>query len=192
MKKSIAFYILAVVLFLGCSKKEEADYFQSPVTSGNKVLLLKVDYLTHTFEGGTEFEFPQPSATFTVSYNYKSPGDFGNITLFYKELNEKLFDGSIIWMGKGEMNFPKTLLSPKQFAMAKTYDLIQPAGFENIFDSSSTPPDYTKIWMQVQHLARVRAYLAANPKQAAKFFLYTPSVGIGNPADWDWFILLKN
>jgi len=46
--------------------------------------------------------------------------------------------------------------------------------------------------MSVQSLVKVREYLSKNPKTPVKLFLYTPSVGAGNPEDWDWIIFLKN
>ncbi len=155
-------------------------------------MLLKVDYITNTFEGGKELTFSEPTPTFTITTDYKSPGDFGSIKLIYKELNEKLFDGTIIWMGKGQISFPTQLIEPKEFSVIKTYDILYPVGFENIFDPNNQTYDYTPMWLKVQHLAKVREYLKSNPKAKAKIFLYTPSVGVGNPADWDWIIILKN
>lgn len=179
------------MLFFSCSKIEQDDPFNSSLTA-NKVLLLKVDYLTNTFEGGKELTFNQPTTTFTITTDYKSPGDFGSIKFTYKELNQPLFDGTIIWMGKGQMTFPNNLIDPKQFELVKTYDIVYPKGFENIFNPNNQTYDYSPIWNKVQMLSKVREYLKSNPGATAKIFLYTPSVGIGNPADWDWILLLKN
>ena len=97
-------------------------------------------------------------------------------------------------MGKGQINFPTELIDPKKFNVANTYDIVYPIAFDNIFplSTSNQTYDYSTIWLKVQHLAKVREYLKSNPKAAVKIFLYTPSVGVGNPADWDWIILLKN
>ena len=192
MKNLILSLFLTATLFLSCSKTEKEYGIFNPSLTDNKVLLLKVDYLTNKFEGGKELTFSQPSSTFTITTDYKSPGDFGSIKLTYKELNEKLFEGTIIWMGKGQMNFPTDLIDPKKFELVKTYDIVSPAGFENILDPNNQTYDYSPIWLKVQHYSKVREYLKSNPKATAKIFLYTPSVGVGNPADWDWVILLKN
>ncbi len=192
MKNLILSLFLTATLFLSCSKTENEGGIFNPSLTDNKVLLLKVDYLTNTFEGGKELTFKETTPTFTITTDYKSPGDFGSIKLTYKELNEKLFDGTIIWMGKGQISFPTNLIDPKNFEIAKTYDIVYPIGFENIFNISSQKYDYSPIWLKVQHYAKVREYLKSNPKAAVKFLLYTPSVGVGNPADWDWIIILKN
>ncbi len=193
MKKLLYSLLLTTILFLSCAKTEQVDGMFNPSLTANKVLLLKVDYLTNTFEGGKELTFSSPTSTFNITTVYKSPGDFGNIKLVYKELNEKLFDGSIIWMGKGQINFPKDFIDPKYFnPPVSTFDIISPIAFENVFNPNNQTYNYTPIWLQVQHYPKVREYLKSNPTASAKIFLYTPSVGVGNPADWDWIILLKN
>jgi hypothetical protein len=191
MKKLIYTLLLATLFFASCSKTEEDEIF-NPSLTANKVLLLKVDYLKNAFEGGKELTFSQAATSFTITTEYKSPGDFGNIKLTYKELNEKLFDGSIIWMGRGEISFPKNLIEPKHFEAAANYNIVYPVGFENIFNPNNQTFNYTPIWLSVHHYQKVREYLTSNPQAKAKIFLYTPSVGVGNPADWDWIIILKN
>ena len=52
--------------------------------------------------------------------------------------------------------------------------------------------DYSSIWNSISNLEIVNNYLNTNPNGKINLFLYTPSVGIGNPADWDWYIILKN
>ena len=73
------------------------------------ILISKVDYLTFRYKGfyalnvtnklnsGNEIPF--------VS-QYQSPGDFGYIKLFYRNTDNLLMDGSIVWAGCGELNFP--------------------------------------------------------------------------------------
>lgn len=171
-----------------CSKK-----LDTPAnTSSNNVLLLKVDYLTNAFKGGKELTFTNQASTFTVTNQYASPGDFGGIKLTYQELNETLFNGTIIWMGLGQILFPQNLLPANQFDKVATTDFVTPAGFQNVFNPQNQPYDYTPIWMAVQNIVKVRQYLLSNPTATVKLFLYTPSVGFGNPADWDWILILKN
>ena len=185
--KNLLFY---VVLFLFISCKKESGVFNEPT---NKVLVLKVDYLTHAFEEGKEFSFPKNTNTFTITPEYKSPGDFGNIKLIYKELNETLFDGGIIWMGKGNISFPQNMLNAYNFNKVSTNDTINPVlGFENVFNPNKQVYNDTLVWNSVQNIVKVREYLKSNPNGKVKLFLYTPSVGDGNPADWDWIVYLKN
>jgi len=161
------------------------------VIISQKVLMLTVDYTTNTFKGGKELEFSEKTDTFTVSYEYAQPGDFGYIKLFYKEINELLFFGTIHWMGCGKMEFPENLLDANQFQTVTILDYVVPKnGFEDIFPQLNTKFDYGLIWGSVQMLVKAREYLRSNPEQVVKMFLYTPSVGAGNPEDWYWLIFL--
>ena len=188
MKKGISLLIVLTALLLSCSKAG----LQEGKTA-NKVLMLKVDYTTNKFEGGKEFTFTKPASTFTITNQYHAPADFGSIKLTYQELNETLFDGTIIWMGLGKMNFPTDLLPPDKFDAVITDDFVSPAnGFQNVFNPDDETYDYTRVWMSVQYLVKARDYLKTNPNQTVKIFLYTPSVGVGNPADWYWIIYMKN
>jgi len=187
-KGKIYAFVLLVVLCTSCTKEESEN-----INGNNKVLLLKVDYLTNTFEGGKEFTFEKETPSFTIVNEYRPPSDFGKIKLTYKELNETLFDGSIIWHVKGRMDFPKNLADPTQFDEVSFKNVVYPtAGFENIFNVSNQIPDHSAAWLAIQSLSKVRDYLQSNPTEKVKLFLYTPSVGVGNPADWDWIILIKH
>lgn len=183
MKSSIVFFAI-LTLVTSCSKQ---------ASTANKVLLLKVDYLTNTFEGGKEFTFTGPKTSFSISKDYKQPADAGYLKLTYQELNEPLFEGSIIWAGLGKINFPQNLIAANEFISVATADIISPAnGFENIFNPGNYAFDYTPVWLAIQKLVKVREYLTSNPGATVKLFLYTPSVGAGNPADCDWIVYLKN
>jgi hypothetical protein len=84
-------------------------------------------------------------------------------------------------------------LDSNQFERTMTADYVTPvAGFENVFNPDNTTYNYNTIWTSVQNIIKVRQYLYANPDATVKIFLYTPSVGVGNPAEWDWFIFMKN
>lgn len=178
-------------LLLSCSK---VDFKKIQMNkTANKVLMLKVDYMTNTFEGGKEFTFAKSITAFTIIYEYKAPGDFGSIKLTYRELNEPLFDGTIIWEGLGKMIFPKNLQPASEFDAFITTDIVYPInGFRNVFNPGNETYDYNKVWMSIQYLVKVREYLKSNPNETVKIFLYMPSVGIGNPADWYWVVYLKN
>ena len=172
---------------VSCGEREQEAH------AASEVLLLTVDYTTHTFKGGKELGFSEKSSTFTISYEYAPPGDFGHIKLFYEEISELLFFGTIHWMGCGKMQFPQNLLDAKKFKAVGTKDLVVPVnGFENIFPQFTITPEYEQIWGKVQNLVKVRDYLRTNPEQVVRMFLYTPSVGMGNPEDWYWIIFLTS
>ena len=180
------FILLIIILsFSSCKNIDESGV--------SKVLVLKVDYLTNKFEGGTELTFTKSSPNFNIQPIYISPGDFGNMSMIYQDINELLFDGSIVWMGKGYIKYPRNFIPANRFEIVLTSDYVIPKnGFENVFNPNNTNYDYSPIWSSVQSLVKVREYLSKNPKTPVKLFLYTPSVGAGNPEDWDWIIFLKN
>ena len=191
MKAKIVLLVSIMVTFFSCSTDENNKDISDPIQ--NKVLLLKVDYQTNVFEGGKELLFDSNQENMTLVNEFVQPGDFGSLKIIYQEVNATIFDGTIIWMGLGEMNYPNNLLPPNQFEVTLTTDYILPqAGFENIFNLDNSNYDYDSIWSSVQNRVKVREYLNSNPEATVKVFLYTPSVGIGDPADWDWIFILKN
>ena len=195
--RKILIYVITVLLTLAiillslvsCSGDETTTSDQQ-----NKILLLKVDYTNTVFEEGTEIIVDGAATNeFTVDTRYTPPGDFGSIQLFYREREQKIFDGGIIWMGLGVISYPNTFLPANRFETTLTADYVLPGGgFENVFNPNNERYDYQRIWTAVQNLIKVREYLRSNPNASAKIFLYTPSVGIGNPEEWDWIIILKN
>ncbi len=191
MKKYVFLLFIFLSLFTSCNEDSVSNSEDNCTT--NKVLLLKVDYLTHTFEGGKETEFPENSSAFTITSQYITPSDFGNIKLKYDEIDEIVFDGDIVWMGLGQINYPQNLLLANQFEVVLTADVVFPTtDFLHILPEPNQVYDYNQVWMAVQNLVKVRQYLISNPNGVVKLYLYTPSVGIGNPADWKWIVLMKN
>jgi hypothetical protein len=149
--------------------------------------------LTNSFQGGKETIYPTNTSTFTITHVFISPSDFGNIKMTYQELNETLFDGGIVWAGTGRINYPQNIQPANQFSLVSTNDTIQPrAGFQHIFNAPTQPYDYMPVWLSIQKLAKVREYMNSNPSATVKLFLYTPGVGMGDPAKWSWIIFLKN
>lgn len=184
------FLLTAIVILTGCNP----DDLHTGKKSVNQVLMLQVDYTTLAFEGGVEFHFEKPTDGFTITHEYVPPSDFGKVKLFYKELDELLFEGTIHWMGTGKMIFPEKLVPADKFNATVTHDLIIPVnGFEDIFNPDNRNfenEDYYNVWLSVQYLTKTRMYLGANPLQKVKMFLYTPSVGEGDPMDWKWIVFL--
>ena len=192
MRNAMILLVIMIAIIPSCSKEKcVSPQRQNSVPSN--LLTLKVDFLTNKFEGGKETAYNTNSTTFTITNEYDPPLDFGNIKLRYKELNEIIFDGDIIWMGRGEIRYPQNLLPASDFDTTTSNIPVLPSmGFENVFKPYNDSIDYIPIWNSVQKLTKVREYLNSNKNASVKLFLYTPSVGIGNPADWDWIIFMKD
>jgi hypothetical protein len=169
----------------------EGIILETPPVNTAEVLLLKVDYTTNRFEGGQKLQFAPSPGTFTVRTELKDASDYGWIKVYFAEIDELLFYGDIIWLGCGDIIYPATWLNADEFERVAQRDYITPSnGFENIFDPFGEDYDYTPAWSAIQSLLEVRQILETNPLQQVKLFLYTPSVGMGNPADWKWIIFL--
>lgn len=85
--KTIILLLSLISLLFSCNS-DNVDLNNDAPT---QVLMLKVDYTTHAFEGGTEFNFSKMANNFTLINEYDEPNDFGSVKLIYKELNEILF-----------------------------------------------------------------------------------------------------
>lgn len=190
--KTKSLLLFLVILLFGCSAENIDIDNDIDSDAPNQILMLKVDYTTNAFQGGTILGFSKKSKSFSITNEYAEPCDFGSVALIYKELNQTIFSGTIIWGGLGEMTFPEKLVSPDKFKSVPTYDFIMPKnGYDDIFNPGNLELDYEKAWGSVQGLVKTREFLTANPNQKAKMFLYTPNVGVGDPKDWYWIIFLK-
>ncbi|MBY8963415.1 hypothetical protein KJK34_11685 [Flavobacterium sp. D11R37] len=183
------------LLLVSCSEDSESP-LNNDTPSDNKVLLLKVDFETNVFEGGKELTF-EDAEGFTITSDYNSPGDFGDITLMYEEANDTIFAGDIVWAGLGQMTYPESLADDSAFAsLPDALPMPSLQHFEIVeYDEYAYYPeviDHEALWAAVDNLQVVKEYRESNPDANIRLFLYTPSVGVGNPAEWDWFIILKN
>ncbi len=192
MKKSLLLLVLGA-LTVSCSGDDSGTI----VNDENKVLLLKVDLLTNTFEGGKELTFPD-NENFTISCDYNPPGDFGDITLNYDEVSMPIFAGGIVWMGLGEITYPESMVAPEEFTAIQNpveMPAISDFALVSYGDSNAYYPEiieYEAIWGAIDNFALVEQYREMNPEAKVNLFLYTTSVGVGDPADWDWIVIIKN
>lgn len=183
-----------MLLIFSCDKKADKlnTSNSSPVSPPTKILLLKVDFMNRTFEGGKEINLSSHNHikdSLPITVEYYSPTDFGSLRLIYKPNNDSLFYGTIIWMGKGKMFFPSLLDTSTKFKNLN-YTLNKPdsSRFQELHTIPNTFND-TLPWSAISKLDIVKSYCLANKKIG--YFLYTPSVGIGNPYEWDWFFILS-
>ncbi|UMY64344.1 MULTISPECIES: hypothetical protein [unclassified Flavobacterium] len=191
MKKLFALTTLAVLLF-SCAGEETNAVLDPTPTAGNEVLLLKVDYTTNEFESGKILTFDESTETFTVGIEYQQPSDLGWVKMKYAELNAPLFEGEIHWAGEGRLLFPDAWMDASLFDSVITDDYVEPAaGFDFIFDPMEFGWGCSNAWSAVQSRVKVREYLQSNPDADVKVFLYTPGVGVGDPATWKWIFILK-
>lgn len=186
MRKLIsAIVLLGLATLIACGP--------GPSPDKDKLLMLRVDHLTKNFEGAIEIDLSQNTASsdsLPIEVHYLPPGDFGNITLLYKPSGDTVFDGGIVWMGKGQINQPDSFDPPSQFTKATSpHPLPDTLNYQFIFPQHHHSVPYDSIWYAVDDLKIVKEYARFNKKIG--LFFYTPSVGMGNPADWDWFVIMS-
>ena len=166
------------------------------------ILIMKVDYQTFQYEGYTTASVDSANDTSdTIPFfaTYCPPSDFGYIKLFYENPDHLLFHGSIIWSGCGNLFFPTSFVElPAQttglpFPENDRICLIDNTGAQQTLPWITGLVDETMIenvWETISKQPEFQYYYSKTNKKIA-MYLYTPSVGGGNPADWDFFIFVE-
>lgn len=175
--------LIGLMILISCSKDNEPG-------APNKVLLLQVDYMTHTFEGGKELTMRaniSQADTLPISVDYKPAGDFGYIALYYGPNHEMIFNGSIIWMGTGQRAYPESMEPANEFK--ELNDKLAMPEISRFQNFNSEPDDYSTIWNAVCQLEIVKEYMESHKKIG--LILYARSVGFGDPNEWDWYIIMN-
>ena len=152
------------------------------------ILISKVDYLTFRYRGfyalnvsgkldsGTEIPFVA---------EYHPAADFGDIKLFYRNKNNLLMSGTIIWMGCGVLDFPASFragypyVARDAFPGQEHFAFINEQGEYTVVTDES---DLQHVWQSVSGQQEFQHYYANSSKKVA-VYLYRPSIGMGNPAD---------
>ncbi len=188
--KNFIWLLLALIVFQSCKKHDDTS---DPRQEQGTLVILKVDYLTHKFEGGHVFKFDNIEMADSIPLKtiYKSPSDFGGITLMYTPGNDTVLSGSIIWSGTGQLNYP--VLSPvsafaKDNFVSSMPDSAKIQYVNKTMYPTASPANMPDIWSGISNLTLVQDYLATGSKVG--LFLYQPSIGVGNPSDWDWYWIL--
>lgn len=182
------YLFLILLIFVSCTQDE--------VEAQNKVLVLKLDYTTTAFEEGVELGF-ENSSTFTITSTYNQPNDFGSVNLQYAELNQPLFDGTIVWMGNGFRTYP-SVFNPSTSFQTTANIITQPddSRFMKVDYHSGTiiprTDDNSILWNSIENLEKVQSYLTSNPTAKIYVLEYKSSVGIGDPNEWDFYLFIKN
>jgi len=187
--KKLLLLTLLIVLHSACTRHCDCTI------KANRILLLKVDFLTYQFEGAFEQVLSSPFGNFDtipISNDFTPPGDFGNLTMYYLPDSEVVFNGDIVWNGWGPINFPPVFEPASNFNRAtNALSVPDSSRFQYLFHA--IPPyksPLDSIWMDIANLHILKEFNDGDKKIG--YFLYTPSVGAGDPADWDWFVVLNS
>ncbi len=164
----------------------ESDLQQQDLSK--HILISKVDYLTFRYKGfyalkvtdklnkGDEIPF--------VS-DYHAPSDFGYIKLYYRNTDNLLMDGSIVWSGCGALTFPDHFRAGLPMDAGLPYPGQSRFAYINDgghYETVTDEEELKYIWKSVSKQKEFQHYYANSSKKVA-VYLYTPSVGVGDPAD---------
>lgn len=178
------------LLAIGCSLDRVEEKTENKTT--NSILLLRIDYLTTTFEGAQEVTVSSANEMYDsipVKVDDNAMGDVEIITLRYQPSNDSVFSCSSIWIGRGEVLFPKSFFPVQNYSLLQSpADKPGDSKFQVLFYDLSAPINYSSLWNAVSHLEIVSTYLKSNKKIG--IVLHRASVGIGDPADWDWYVIM--
>lgn len=158
--------------------------------------MLITRYLTYEFEGAALDYYPQCDAcdadSLPFRIDYRMALDFGSVTFTYTETGDTLFLGTIIWLGRGEIAYPDSILSPDRFGRlaAKAPDPTQREYFHQYsqLDEAEFKARADTAWAHVNRLDIVRDF--ADGEYRAGYYLYTPAVGPFDPSAARWIIFL--
>lgn len=205
-----AFLMAATALMIALAACEGVQ--QKPQKQGNsgslttpivykegEVVVLAVDYTTNKFLGGytvpTGISDAMNNGEFALRAEYNQPGDFGNVTIYDKGSNTKLFAGDIVWMGTGKRTWPKEIYAPEAFKYTIVSALLpapKPTMFHYEEASAGEQHNLAPVITAIDRVAIAWHALAGNGKDAPLYtMLYRPSVGVGNPADWYWLVFIR-
>jgi len=160
------------------------------------VATLIVNYNTYKFEGGHISNYiclqcKLDSLPFLVEY--QSPGDFGSITIRLKPTSDTIFRASIIWMGTGQINYPKKFNSKYPFNYSNK-KVPMPADIKyldmngTITNDSSIVQKGHSVWKSIRSLSIVKNI--STKKYKAALYFYPPSVGKFDPSVAKWIVFL--
>ncbi|MCR5115856.1 MAG: hypothetical protein K6A95_09330 [Bacteroidales bacterium] len=206
--KMMGILSLAILAF-SCEKEPitpdppKPDPAEIDIPGGDSnILIMKVDYKTFQYEGYTTVNVDSTnnsSDTIPFLATYCPPGDFGYIKLFYENPSHLLFYGNIIWMGCGNLLFPTSFMElPAQttelpFPENDRICLIDYTGAQQTLPWNTGMVDETmmeNVWETISKQPEFQYYYSKTNKKVA-VYLYTPSVGGGNPADWDFIVFVE-
>lgn len=180
--------VFALFCLISCDN--DPGYTICPEESSS-VYTLTVDYTTNEFLGGSFVTLPQYTDSLELVCEYDSPSDFGDVTWIDAKTNTKLFAGTIVWMGKGKQTFPEKMNTPSSYIKldhSTQSPAFVPIYHDNYQSDNSIEVDYYAIWKSIDSLQVASWVDSSTP---AYIYLYQPSVGTGDPADWYWVIFLK-
>lgn len=158
----------------------------------NNILLLKFNQKDSNFTAGKEYSYFKDRETFTLKLDQKKLSDRTTTTLHYVEMNALLFKAETVHNGTiGTKHVPEDFRNENFFERKEADDLIYAKGYKVLTGEGLESTDFDKMWLQIQNLTKVRAYMKTNPDQEVNIIssLTTASKDLNNS---EWIFVIKN
>lgn len=173
------------------SDLQEADLHKT-------ILISKVDYLTFRPRGFYAMNVQNPVSSgneIPFVAQFQAPADFGWFKLFYQTTDNLLAYGSIVWMGCGHLEFPETFRAGQKLNSGLPYPGQSKIAFINdegqyCTVSAAQEVGLQRIWQTLSKQEEFQHYYNNTHKKVA-VYLYTPSMGLGDPADWYYLVFTE-
>ncbi|MCF7807308.1 MAG: T9SS type A sorting domain-containing protein [Candidatus Marinimicrobia bacterium] len=160
------------------------DVYDLPDDSTSYAVLIS-DYETLEFEGGKVINGGElervDSLDFPMVMDYRSPVDFGFMTILSSTRSDTLFHGTIVWAGMGEMIIPRAIHPASTFGRDSVsarephfLGFINNGGNPITEDSTMLKAD--SVWTDLSKLSLTHQF--AEYGYSALVCLYMPSVGV--------------
>jgi hypothetical protein len=184
--------LAGVSLVFASSSLAQSSWQMKPDSMNLGILVL--DYQTYAFEKGN-FSAHQPCGnedadSLPFFIHYDPPLDWGGISFLYSKNLDTLFNATIIWMGRGEIGFPRGFLPADSFKIQQTaaaapvsIQYFEFGTFDTLFQKKAD-----SAWNAVKLLQVVKDF-SQHPYRVG-VYLYPPSVGAFDPSVAKWIVFL--
>lgn len=175
-------------------------YGQSVLQSGKiNIATLILDYDDYTFEKGnfSSYETNKNIGTkIEFLYDYYSPCDNGDISMYIKQTNKRFFSASIIWMGTGNIYYPSSYV--KNIYPFTTNDTTIKKPDLNFINKTIKPFYVTNsvflsindnIWNSIKSLYITTEF--SNYNYNVDVYLYSPQEGPRDYTKDKWIVILS-
>lgn len=125
---------------------------------------------------------------------YSAPGDFGGVGVVSVNTGLSVFGGSIIWMGTGELTWPRDAWEPALKAMPDcTLDSFPKwTGYDLVGGVAAQTAAFGEALQAVWTTLLPLGVAEVQPIRSAVVLRYPRSVGMFNPATAEWIVLLDS
>ena len=180
-----------VFMVIGNPRAEQPsdDFTESDLKESDlkkHILISKVDYMTFRYKGFYVLNVSDKvdsDSLIPIISAYQAPSDFGSIKLYYRNTDNILLDGTIIWNGCGHLNFPDGFRAglPTNEAMPfPGIEYFARLGEDGKYIETDNQWEMQHIWETVSHQKEFQHYFGNSTKKVA-VYLYAPSVGLFDP-----------